>query len=158
MDFIFQWSSYLFSQWWFYPTAVAYLLFGVWFGSLNFKVVSNPDSYPYLVRFLFYPVATVFREGWISTKCLSPAKTPLEEYIGIAFLALYKEYEEAVVIVILALGWFIKVIFNIFPIAAIMTISLLMILLFFYLLIVFALAYVTVWLSSGIAKLFQRLL
>lgn len=54
----------IFKKWWFYPAAAVYLLFGLWFGSLNYQVHESPDKYPYVVRHTFFPWSTALKEGW----------------------------------------------------------------------------------------------
>ena len=44
--------------------AVLYLLFGVWFGSLNYKVNTNPNNYNDLVQLVFFPLTTLINADW----------------------------------------------------------------------------------------------
>lgn len=45
--------------------AVLYLLFGVWFGSLNLKVQQNPEQYGYVAHHLLFPIVTIGNAGWL---------------------------------------------------------------------------------------------
>lgn len=48
--------------------AVLYLLFGVWFGSLNLKVQQNPEHYSYVTHHLLFPIATIGNAGWLCSR------------------------------------------------------------------------------------------
>ncbi|OGZ98437.1 MAG: hypothetical protein A3C07_04420 [Candidatus Sungbacteria bacterium RIFCSPHIGHO2_02_FULL_47_11] len=58
------WILWALVQWWFYPAALVYIAIGAWFGSINFLVAKRTEEYRYVVKFLLYPISTVFREGW----------------------------------------------------------------------------------------------
>ena len=44
--------------------AVLYLSFGVWFGSLSYKVNTYPDNYDYSVQLVFFPLTTLINNDW----------------------------------------------------------------------------------------------
>lgn len=48
--------------------AVLYLLFGVWFGSLNLKVQQNPEQYGYVTHHFLFPLTTVGNAGWLCAR------------------------------------------------------------------------------------------
>ena len=60
--------TWLLKKWLFYPLAVLYLMFGIWYGSLNYKIFENPENYSYAARLWAYPASTTFREGRMCLK------------------------------------------------------------------------------------------
>lgn len=108
----------------------AYLIFGLWFGSLSYKIVNNPDKYSYHARFLFYPVSTIFREGFICPSIedcvISPRKDfPLNKgFNSMAALNFFTnigidEYKKIAYLIPFVIGWPAKVVLNFFLILTI---------------------------------------
>lgn len=107
---------------WFFPVLlVAYLLFGVWFGSLNYRVFQNQDDYSYMTRLALYTGATIYNEGWmcddkkdINSCILFGDRKKIKN--GINFLAAMNafklNYQKSAYITAIALLWPAKIIFN----------------------------------------------
>lgn len=110
-------------KWWFFPAVGAYLLFGVWFGSLNYRVFKNGDNYLYLTRLVLYPVSTILNEGLMcsdNTKnkasCAFVNRRDGKIKDGINLLGIMDQkqlkYQKGTYNTITALFWPIKIVFN----------------------------------------------
>ncbi|MBI2122120.1 MAG: hypothetical protein HYT98_03280 [Candidatus Sungbacteria bacterium] len=121
------WLIWLVAQWWFYPAAFYYLFFGALFGSLNYWVAQETDQYPYWLRFLLYPVATVLREGWWDGAVAPSHKPIVRTYVNFASATTvsYTNHSEAICIVVYSLFWTLKVLFNLSVLVVIFTVGIL---------------------------------
>lgn len=107
-----------FTTWWFYPLLVLYVIFGIWFGSVNYRVHQNPNDYGYWTKFSFYPISTVLREGWICVKdhpgdCLIRNDRNWGYFTSPNVVG--KETEDlkkAQYVTMIAVGWPVKVLIN----------------------------------------------
>lgn len=111
---------------WFYPFAVAYVVFGIWFGSLNYKVFENQQDYGYITRLVLYPMTTAWRDGWICASknpfpggCyMGPSK--VKEMVVLSPVGLLREVNfpnpKATYVTLMSMTWPIKVAANIISI------------------------------------------
>ena len=60
---------------------IPYLLFGMWFGALNWNVAVSPDTYDEGLRVFLYPIQTCSEKGLFCSekKCLSDANGKLDD-------------------------------------------------------------------------------
>jgi hypothetical protein len=122
---------------WFYPGLIAYLIFGIWFGSLNYNVGKSPNNYDYWTRFAFYPVSTTLQHGWLCKEQI-PKSEESECVVGPSSLLVSSISERLLFpwqrlgvepiyrasrIGALALFWPIKIVWSIISVIAIIMIS-----------------------------------
>lgn len=130
-----------FRKWWFYPVLATYLLFGIWFGSLNYRVDKDPENYIYKTRFVLFPVVTVLQEGWLcpnssldKESCVVKSdrfgmeNDPNSPDMSKSFLmsiirSLSPHRSQAIYTTMMAFGWPFKIALNIFSIIMILVLS-----------------------------------
>lgn len=161
-------------KWWFYPVLSAYLIFGIWFGSLNYKIGQFPNDYNYWTRFTLYPFSTVLADGWFCSSEFSKAQPPkLQCIVGSS------SYESRTItpwekdlkgniyyktsrIIALTFFWPVKIIVNVILIVIIYSITIVVTvccaLLFFFRFFLYHLVMLFVILIEGFVKIFNLLL
>lgn len=118
------WSLWFVTQWWFYPAAVLYMLFGAWFGVLNYWVAMQTDEYPYWLRFVLYPISTVIREGWLFIRGdLSPSFCARDYVVVANMISDETAYPEAASAIVYGCTWPFKILINLVVIGAIYVVS-----------------------------------
>ena len=97
----------------------SYLLFGVWFGSISYRVQENWDQNSYVTNHLLFPGITVMRTGWLCSYGHSCIIRGAEGYPRKSFPAYaydffkLKTHAKSAYIVLLTIFWPVKVLANV---------------------------------------------